>query len=464
MLMISGISLVLWVEKHVLLIDTLCAVVCFDSAASIDAVMGTTSVLKSANLHWFYMDSTKYIKCGNLGHTFLNCFVGGKTSPGRPTRRILSNNNKSRLASIYVRRSAPIFCPVSFGGASWANIVGESLFPPLPICNGSASFGSSSEMKPTPMVSMKLNNRFAALEHSLVSLAECVDKLAKRLDSLGPTVSQSSPGCQLLVTPSLQNQGMDIVISKGSGVTTSGETIAGTAVLGSSVISKMEKTLNNLSIMVMSLLTKIDNANLVWKIATCNVRGVNVPAKQKDVVCWHVDSGNMVSIITEMKLRSNISKHSLIKASTWSNSQGFVKVIDYIFISKNLSSALAGHKPIDEIPVEELTFTAKVTTHNLVSFQMSNSWERVDIYYNVTIQSNWHGIGYSTPKLIDLGGLLDAQLNDKHKQANRDKWKFNIKDADTSKWTHFREHLLDKFLEYIDEFNAAKDTKNLDTM
>ncbi|KAG9286858.1 hypothetical protein G9A89_012408 [Geosiphon pyriformis] len=34
----------------------------------------------------------------------------------------------------------------------------------------------------------------------------------------------------------------------------------------------------------------------------CNVCGINVPAKQKDIVHWHRDSGNLVSFITEMKL------------------------------------------------------------------------------------------------------------------------------------------------------------------
>ncbi|KAG9302708.1 hypothetical protein G9A89_005182 [Geosiphon pyriformis] len=45
-------------------------------------------------------------------------------------------------------------------------------------------------------------------------------------------------------------------------------------------------------------------SELVWKIAMCNIRGMNNPAKQKDIVHWHVESGNMVSIVTEMKLKS----------------------------------------------------------------------------------------------------------------------------------------------------------------
>ncbi|KAG9303175.1 hypothetical protein G9A89_001791 [Geosiphon pyriformis] len=219
---------------------TRCTIVCFDSVASINAVMKTTPVLKGANLRWAHMGSAKYAKCGNLGHTSLGCSVGGKSSPGRLACRILSEDDKSRLASIYVRRSVSISHPVSF-----------------------ASSGSSSGIKPPPSVSVELNYRFATLERNLASLTEHMDKLAKRLDSLGPMVSQPSPGCQPLVTPSSQNQGVDIVMSEGSGVATGGEAIAKVVVFDPSVVSKMEETLRNLSVTVMGLSAKINNAGLV---------------------------------------------------------------------------------------------------------------------------------------------------------------------------------------------------------
>ncbi|KAG9304495.1 hypothetical protein G9A89_020059, partial [Geosiphon pyriformis] len=260
-----------------------CAVVCFDSTALINAVMRTTSVLKDTNLCWSYLNSAKCNKYGNLDHTSLSCFVGGNVSPGGTTHRLLSDDNKSRLVSIYARCSALISHLVFFDNVLWTNIVGGSSFPSLPVYNGLAASGSFSEIKPTLVVSMKLNNRFVTLKHSLASLMEHIDKLAKRLDSPGPMVFQLNSGYQPLVTPSLQNQGADIVISEGLSVVTNGKAIVGVVVVNSSVISKMEKTLNNLSITIMGLSTKIDNADLV-------------PA-QENVVYWHIDSGSMVSII-----------------------------------------------------------------------------------------------------------------------------------------------------------------------
>ncbi|KAG9289430.1 hypothetical protein G9A89_007991 [Geosiphon pyriformis] len=46
-------------------------------------------------------------------------------------------------------------------------------------------------------------------------------------------------------------------------------------------------------------------SGLVWKFATCNVKGINVPVKQMNIVCWHVNFKCMVSFVMETKLWSN---------------------------------------------------------------------------------------------------------------------------------------------------------------
>ncbi|KAG9302974.1 hypothetical protein G9A89_022634 [Geosiphon pyriformis] len=43
--------------------------------------------------------------------------------------------------------------------------------------------------------------------------------------------------------------------------------------------------------------------SLVWRIPMCNVRGINNLAKQEDIIRWHKNSGNLVSILTETKLK-----------------------------------------------------------------------------------------------------------------------------------------------------------------
>ncbi|KAG9303866.1 hypothetical protein G9A89_005776 [Geosiphon pyriformis] len=47
-------------------------------------------------------------------------------------------------------------------------------------------------------------------------------------------------------------------------------------------------------------------SSLVWKIAMCNVHGLNNLVKQDDVICWHKDMNNLVSIFTESKLKGKV--------------------------------------------------------------------------------------------------------------------------------------------------------------
>ncbi|KAG9287925.1 hypothetical protein G9A89_017520 [Geosiphon pyriformis] len=123
--------------------------------------------------------------------------------------------------------------------------------------------------------------------------------------------------------------------------------------------------------------------NLVWKIATCNVKGMMNLTKQENIIHWHLKSVNLVSIFTETKLKLNTgpwiknkfervqiftsgSKKSFFgagvailmccflaqhvsrieKVSSYAISVHllFKKVIDYVFLSKTLFSAITGHK------------------------------------------------------------------------------------------------------------------------
>ncbi|KAG9291659.1 hypothetical protein G9A89_022078 [Geosiphon pyriformis] len=135
---------------------------------------------------------TKYEK---VGHISLSCSGGRKFSSSGLSCKILSEIDKNRQTSIYAKCFAPIFCSVSFNSVSWAKIVGESLLPSLPVHNDLNVSGSFSELKLALAVSIELNNIFATFEHSFTSLVECIDKLAKRLNTSGLIVSQPSPGC-----------------------------------------------------------------------------------------------------------------------------------------------------------------------------------------------------------------------------------------------------------------------------
>ncbi|KAG9305169.1 hypothetical protein G9A89_010677 [Geosiphon pyriformis] len=239
-----------------------CAVVCFDSAESLDAAVGMTPVLRNANLRWSCLISAKCAKCEKLGYMSLGCAVGRKFSSGSLLYRVFSDTDKSRLAIIYAKCLAPIARPVSFGGFLWAKVArgvtGGTVLRDKSK-NVLVDNGSSSEMRPSLLVMMEVNNRFAALEHSLASLAEQVNKLAKRLDALGPTVPQPNPECQPLVTPSSQDQEADVVMSESSGASTSGGNVAEAVSFNMFSVSKLEDSMKCLMETILGLSAKVDS-------------------------------------------------------------------------------------------------------------------------------------------------------------------------------------------------------------
>ncbi|KAG9306563.1 hypothetical protein G9A89_004760 [Geosiphon pyriformis] len=183
-----------------------CAVVCFDFIELLDAAKKTTLVLRDINLYWSSLMSTKCAKYEKTDYISLSCTENEKIFSGSLLCRVLSDASKSRLAAIYVKQSVPI--------------------------------------KPFLPVVTEINDRFAALEHSLVSFEKHVNMLAKKLDALGP-----------------MNQEANIVMSESLGVVTGGETVARVVIFDSFVIEKMEDTLKNLAITVIDLLAKMDNTN-----------------------------------------------------------------------------------------------------------------------------------------------------------------------------------------------------------
>ncbi|KAG9298002.1 hypothetical protein G9A89_018830 [Geosiphon pyriformis] len=217
-----------------------CAVVCFNSAELLNTTMETTPVLRGTNLHWSNLISARCAKCEKSDHILLSYTGDKKVSSGSLLHKMLSDTDKNRLAAIYAKQSASVAYPIV-----------------------SLNIGSSSGIKPSLLVAIEINDRFATLECSFTSLAEHVNMLAKRLEASEPMVFQLSSKCQPLVNSLSQNQEVNIVMSESSSVVTGGKTVAEAVIFNSSVIEKMEDTLNNLAIMVISLLAKMDNAGLV---------------------------------------------------------------------------------------------------------------------------------------------------------------------------------------------------------
>ncbi|KAG9284239.1 hypothetical protein G9A89_002049 [Geosiphon pyriformis] len=469
-----------------------CMIDCHSSAKALNVIMETTPVLKDAHLCWFCLGSALCAKCEKLGHTSLGCVLGGKSSSGRLPHQVFSDTDKSRLVAIYAKHSASIARPVSFGGTSWTKI------------KGFLNAGFSSEMKPTLQVSLKLNNRFAIFKRSLASLVEHVDKLAKRLDMPRPTVSQLSPRCQLF---SSQNQGADIVISEGSGVATGGATVVEVVGFNASVISKIEEMLCNLSVTVMSLSAKMDNAG------------------SEDIICWHRELENLVSIVMETKLRSSCrpwikNRFNGVYVFTSGLDAGFLdagvaiimdvslvchvckvsKMPGQIFSIKllfknKLSVLILGLYAVNFMIVKTVNESSFVIldgnfnkngSHKCVSFRkcsdmgLNNSRGVSKTIDYVFVSSNLVnaivdcGVGevvdyFNTDHKavfisVSLSGLLDAHLNSIRKQANKDCWNFNFNETNKIKWNEFKNVTSANAELFTDEFVVTVKFLDLDAM
>ncbi|KAG9291472.1 hypothetical protein G9A89_021891 [Geosiphon pyriformis] len=109
------------------------------------------------------------------------------------------------------------------------------------------------------------------------------------------------------------------------------------------------------------------------------------------------------------------------------NSRGVERTIDFIFVSENLVSAVAGHRV-------GLVLDFFDTNHNAIKVS------------------------------VGLDGLLNVYLNSLRKQANKNCWKFNIKDADVTEWFCFRDCSSVMVLGIKDDFLAAAAEQDLDAM
>ncbi|KAG9286577.1 hypothetical protein G9A89_005345 [Geosiphon pyriformis] len=310
-----------------------CAVICFGDKVSKLAAIGTVPVFKGVSLHWAGLSLASCTHCKEFGYVTVNCSLGKYS--GVCGKRVVSEQDQIRLAGIYKKKLAPIARPVSFGGKTWAQVAGGSFSRVIP--SGLVGAGlhsglvSSSMMTDSSTVS-HLNNWLAILECSLELLTDRVSGILVQLESID-LVPVATPSLSLLPAVSetlTSNVNSDMIMDIAlvlSGTLSS--VVYNTVVELSSSSSKvftakvggLETKLIALEALVGSVLDKLNilcfwfrfvsssvflMTHLIWKIAVCNVRGMNNCIKQADIICWHKDINNLVSIVIETKLRGMV--------------------------------------------------------------------------------------------------------------------------------------------------------------
>ncbi|KAG9299436.1 hypothetical protein G9A89_009388 [Geosiphon pyriformis] len=258
-----------------------CAVVCFANEASKLAAIGFVLVFKDVNLYWAGLFLACCFKCKHFGHI-------------------------SDMYSVQVTSGSLLHVVLSFSS-------GTGLFSGTEISSAIlAPFGNSG-----------LHDHLTFLKHSVKLLSDQISGILKKLSFVGLVSLVPSS----LISPSIASAplnlclNLDITVDSvfmplvsfltGVNFDVSGFSSSSSKVLTTKVGS-LESKIMALDVSVNLVLERLDclcsglDFDLVWKIATCNVRGMNNLTKQDDIICWHNKINNLISIVTETKLRDRV--------------------------------------------------------------------------------------------------------------------------------------------------------------
>ncbi|KAG9298537.1 hypothetical protein G9A89_018896 [Geosiphon pyriformis] len=297
-----------------------CAVICFESEASKLAVIGSVPVFKSASLHWAGLSLACCTMYKQFGHVSGVCSMGGNSDAH--SKWVVTSQDWVRLANVYKKKQASITHPVSFGGKTWTQVASGLLSHVVPsgFSGVGVNFGAeSASVESSPSDISGLCNQVASLEHFLELLTDQVSAIAKKLScvevvssvssslTFHPVASASLASCvdldmaldvplatSLSLCPTIDDAGSDFGSSSLKVLTAK--------------VGGLESKLMALDASVGSVLARLDMlcSGLGSLIATYNVWSMNIPAKQEDIVRWHKDMGNLVSIFTETKLKDKV--------------------------------------------------------------------------------------------------------------------------------------------------------------
>ncbi|KAG9307595.1 hypothetical protein G9A89_023160 [Geosiphon pyriformis] len=459
-----------------------CAVVGFESDEELESAFLIESIFSGVHFFWARLDLVQCEKCEHFGHLILKCNVSNilPLISSELLKRPSFGVNCLQLARLYAKKNVSISCPTVFGGKLWAQVV-SSVFS----SGGSPSSSGLFSNGMSPIV-VGLNDCLAVLECSLEILSDQVSVILKKLSFI-ELVPLAAPSCapSLAVSVPLalvvdSDMALDNVLALAnppfSGSSESATVLSSS---GSKVfISKVDGLESKMSALEASFSSILVN-DLVWKVATCNIHDINISAKQENVMYWHFDSGNLISIITETKLSFLGAEVAIIMADSLAchvakieEIPGHVMIVHLLFKDKLLVSVVAVllfwvgismKIDLEEVQVSNSVWGWVWSIHLLATLCKSLAFAVAG--YGVSSVSDFFNTDHCAVSVsVGLGGLLDGQLNSLHKQTNKDHWKFLIKTADGTKWSWFRDCTSAKLLAVFDEFSDTLACADIDGM
>ncbi|KAG9299405.1 hypothetical protein G9A89_014054, partial [Geosiphon pyriformis] len=286
-----------------------CAVVGFKSENDLNFAFLTEPVFGGVCLSWTMLDLVQCGKCGRLGHLALECNTSDMLSSD-----LLNIFNKRhapgvdcfQLAKLYAKKNAQVVSLASLsGGSPSGSGLGVGFSPHTTSDLGDGSLSST-------ITNSSLNVCLASLECSLELLADQVSDILRKLSFVELVSMVPSSGAPLLVgsVPLASVLDSDMALDGELALfnphSPSIDMSAGFNLSSSRVLTTKVDGLESKMLALETSVSSVLASQLVWKFATCNVWGLNNSAKQTDVVCWHFDMSNLVSIFTEFKLKDKV--------------------------------------------------------------------------------------------------------------------------------------------------------------
>ncbi|KAG9291885.1 hypothetical protein G9A89_012170 [Geosiphon pyriformis] len=280
-----------------------CAMVCFESDEMLKSVFCTEPIFGGIRLSWAKLELVRCGKCGRFRHSALEC----DASDASPL-----------LAKLYIKKNVPISCPAAFGGKSWAQVMSfVSFSDSSPSGSGLLFNGASLLFGSSHYQVDDLGDHLAVLEQSMEIFFDQVSVIFRKL-SFFELVLLASPFCAPFLAVSVHlasvvdlDMALDgVLVSSAPSLSGGGNSAAVFSSSDSKVLtSKMgglESKMSGLKALFSLILARLNLLCSVWKIVTCNIRGMNNLAKQKNIIRWHKNSGNLVSILMKTKLKDKV--------------------------------------------------------------------------------------------------------------------------------------------------------------
>ncbi|KAG9296575.1 hypothetical protein G9A89_015167 [Geosiphon pyriformis] len=282
---------------------------------------------------------------------------------------------------------------VSFGGKTWAQVAGGS-FSHV-VFSVSSGVGVSFGGKPSLLVSFPsdvsgLSDCLAALECSLELLTDQVSDILKRLNGV-ELVSLAPLSCVFLLAVSVPKM-----------------LVSNSDMLVDSVLASSNPLPSNVDV------SDAGFGFSISKVLTTKVGGL------------------------ESKLSAlDASVDTVLIADRFDGIHIFMSGLDKRFFGAGVAIIMDSSLVHHVSKVEE------------VSSRVISVWLLFKGKLSVTFLRLYAGAFFEIRAVVmsvSLGGLLDVCLNSLHKQANRDHWKFKIKDAGCAQWAKFKNLLLAKLI------------------